>query len=150
MQENNEMSVVSLVRMLPETKQQIETFSNMVVNSIINGEVNPLEVDYQLKCFEMAIDNIRKNTTIKNLILDEVDKYKNQEYKDGGIISVSSKTTYDFSHNPAWVALDKQKKQLEILMKSIAEPVNNENTGESTPPANVKSISKFVKYNFKK
>jgi len=144
------MSVVSLVRALPETKQQIEMFSNMVVQSIVKGEVNALEVDYQLKAFEMAIEKIRKHFEVKDLLFDEIEKYKNQDFKDGCRVSVQQKTTYDYSHNPAWVSLDEQKKKLETLMKSITEPVSNELTGESTPPVKVKSVSKFAKYDFKK
>lgn len=150
MQENSEMSVVSLVRMLPETKQQIETFSKMVVDSIVKGEVNPLEVDFQLKCFEMAIDRIRKDFQVKELLITEAEKYKSQDFKDGSKVSVQSRTTYEYSHNPTWAKLNKEIKNIETLMKTISDPMADANSGEITEPAKVKSVSTFVKYDFKK
>lgn len=144
------MSVVSLVKALPETKQQIDTFSNMVINSIVKGDVNVLDVDFQLKCFEMAIDKIRKHFEIKDLLIEEVEKYKNQDYKEGSKVSVQTKTNYEYNHNPEWVKLDEAKKKLEVLMKSLPEDMANAETGEITPKAKIKSISKYVKYDFKK
>jgi hypothetical protein len=143
-------SAMAVLTLFPETTLQINSFADQVVNKIIAGEVDALQVDYFLKTFEIVSEKIRKHFEVKDILFDAIEKNNNQPFKGAESITVQSKTTYDYSHNPAWVALDEQKKQLEKLMKSIDEPIVIEGTGEEILPAKIKSISKFVKYNFAK
>lgn len=142
-------TVGSVISLLPATKEQINIFANKVVEQILAGEIEALRTDYILKCFEMVAEKIRKDFRVQDVLFDEVEKNGKQEFMGAKGVSVQSKTTYDYSQNPSWVALDTAKKELEKQMKAITETMVNTQTGEEMQPAKVKSISKYIKYDFK-
>jgi hypothetical protein len=133
---------------MPSVKEEIEVFSNNVINSIVNGDQSALEVDYLLKTMEMTIDKIRKHNDVKNALFKEIDKLGSNSYFGAKKISIQSRSTYDFSNCPAWVDLDTKKKELEKLMKVIDKPMADTETGEEIQPATKKESSSFVKYEF--
>ena len=91
-------TAISNLSILPQNKQERETFVQKVKTEILNGDYNPLDVDIYFKNLEETIKAIRKDEDIKNLILEECEKYNNKsfEYK-GNLITVTSRTTYDYS-----------------------------------------------------
>ena len=40
-----QMNFMSVLRLMPSVKEEIEVFSNNVINSIVNGDQSALEVD---------------------------------------------------------------------------------------------------------
>jgi len=150
----------SVLALMPSNKAEISSFVNKVIESITSGEVNPLKVDFQLKCIETTLDGIRKNDQVKAAVLREAEKYgaKSFDYSGAKCEISEAGVKYDFSVCNDIVLSDllKQDEELQAeikkrkdLLKAISPGfiMVNSNTGESWevfPPA--KSSQTILKY----
>ena len=146
-------AAISQFSNLPQTKAERAHFVELVVNEILNGERDPLEVEIYLKNIEETINEIRKNSEVKQLLINEAAKYnaKTFDFK-GSKITISQRSSYDYStcNSSEWSELDHQikelkekqktiEKQLSVMTKSIVDA----ETGELiNPPA--KSTTEFL------
>lgn len=138
------MNALNVITLMPSTKQQQVDFSTQVINSVINGEFNALELDIHLKSIEDTIKLIRINNQVKGSVMDECDKYptKNIELLGAKITRVS-KATYDFSEDSEYNELNEELtaakgniKQRETFLKALTKEVADPITGELIyPPA---------------
>ena len=146
-------TTISQFSNLPQTKQEREMFVQLVVNEILSGSRDPLEVEIYLKNIEETINEIRKNSEVKQLLIREASKYNSKTFDfNGSKITISQRSTYDYStcNSSEWSELDcqikelkeKQKvieKQLSVMTKSIVDA----ETGELINPP-VKSTTEFL------
>lgn len=153
-------TAMSTVRLLPETKNQIETFANQLEKGLNEGQIVPSELLRFQKAMEKVFEKI-KPTLISNTI-DEISQYeKNAVLKGAEFSIVEAGTKYDFSdcndleYKALEFSLEKTKealKQREMFLKSIKEPLQliDEDSGEVYviyPPK--KSSTTTVKVTFK-
>ena len=87
----------SLLNLLASTSVQVDVFSDGVITSVKNGEVNPLHVLIQLKAMELASERIKKE--IRENSLTEAEKYPGTDFEFLGnkIIKGDVKTDYDYT-----------------------------------------------------
>ena len=87
----------SLLNLLASTSVQIDVFSDGVITSVKNGEVNPLHVLIQLKAMELASERIKKE--IRENSLTEAEKYPGTDFEFLGnkIVKGDVKTDYDYT-----------------------------------------------------
>lgn len=93
------MNELSHLKDLPETKAQVELFSNNLINSIQWGEIDPLELDGKLKALEEMIKKVRSSEEMSENILSEAEKYGQKTF-DAGKFKHQIKeigVKYDFS-----------------------------------------------------
>ncbi len=99
-----------LLTMMASTSTQIDIFSDGVIRSVQDGEINPLDVVVQLKAMELASDRIKSE--IHNNVLSESDKYpgKEFEWKGNKITKAEHGTKYNFTvtNDPEWIILSEQ------------------------------------------
>lgn len=113
------------------TSTSIDVFSDGVIESVKNGEVDPIKVLVQLRAFEKASERIIKE--IRENFLTAADKYPGNEFEFMGnkIQKGDTKTDYDYSEtgdtiferlesefNTAKERLDARK----ALLKALKEP----------------------------
>lgn len=132
----------------------IEDMITSVANSIINGELPPLEY-VKAKKLEKTIKTLTDNKKVKEMALNEAAKYPEKmgtfegiswEYKNGS-------GRYDYSCSPSWVARKEQIDKLAQLNKEEEEQMKmaykmslsgktmvDEETGEVIP------VPKFTAY----
>lgn len=132
----------------------IEDMITSVANSIINGELPPLEY-VKAKKLEKTIKTLTDNKKVKEMALNEAAKYPEKmgtfegiswEYKVGS-------GRYDYSCSPSWVARKEQIDKLAQLNKEEEEQMKmaykmslsgktmvDEDTGEVIP------VPKFTAY----
>lgn len=146
-------TAISQFSNLPQTKKEREMFVQLVVNEILSGSRDPLEVEIYLKNIEETINEIRKNSEVKQLLISEASKYNSKTFDfNGSKITISKRSTYDYStcNSSEWSELDSQikelkekqkviEKQLSIMTKSIVDA----ETGELINPP-VKSTTEFL------
>ena len=126
------MNELSHLRDLPETKAEVESFSNNLINSIQWGEVDPLELDGRLKALEEMIKKVRSSEEMTENILTEAEKYGQKTFDAGKykhqIKEVGVK--YDFSDCgdseyqdilDSLKFMQDKKKAREIFLKAIEE-----------------------------
>lgn len=110
----------SLLNLLASTSVQVDVFSDGVISSVKNGEVNPLHVLIQLKAMELASERIKKE--IRDNSLTEADKYPGTDFDFLGnkIVKGDVKTEYDFTvcGDTIWEEL---KTQLDTAKSKVDE-----------------------------
>jgi len=116
---------------------------------ICDGDIDPLMVDIILKSWENIITGVRKNSQVKDLILDEANKYEGKVFdRFGAKITLSSKTTWSYKKDVMWQELKKLVKERELLLKALKKDMVDPKTGEmATKPTF--QITEFLKIEFK-
>lgn len=140
----NEISKPSeLLSIMANTSTEIDVFSDGIIKSVDEGEMNPLHVLIQLRAMEKASDRILK--AIKENMLNEADKYPGTSFEFMGnkIEKAELGTKYDYSkcNHPKWneltAEINELKKELletESFLKAIKSPLEifNSETGETS------------------
>lgn len=134
-------SAMGALRLMPAKSNEINMFSNQLIQSVKNGETNPLELLVILRALEAVSKLVREK--IEGNILTEADKYRERIIEAYGAkiekAEVSTTYNYAYSKDAEWEQLDaeitglleKQKKRQEFL-RSLTEPITvvNRETGE--------------------
>lgn len=134
-------TAIGVTRMLPTTQTQIDVFSDGVIQSVKEGEANPLEVLVMCKAFEKANERILKE--IRDNFIIEANKYpeKSFEFNGAKLTKAEVGTKYDYTHCNDSVYNDRKKivdeatkqlKEREEFLKSLKEPITvvDEGSGE--------------------
>ena len=127
------------------TLDKVSETALMFKEQIIHGEVDPIQADYFLKCIEELAKEIRKDVQVKEIILDEADKWEGQSY--GGRFPKVQERRTAIIKDAILDELKEKVKNREKLLKSITEDshVIDEVTGEELQPLEYK-ISRFIKW----
>lgn len=142
------MTPMSVIRLMPATDSQQKEFSLQLLQMVMSGEVNPLEMEVYLKSIEDVVKNVRKDAGFKDAVIDETDKHPGKEFRFGNAVIVkSSRTTYSYKNDSAWVEMDKAKKKREQFLKGLDKSYADPETGELIDPPEVKT-SDFLKIRY--
>src|SRR5690606_10263102 len=121
-----------LMRLMPSTASQIQSFANGIVQSVRNGDEDPLDVLLQVRAMEKALKIILDN--VKPYAEKEADKYPGQtfDFKGNEIAKTDVKTEYDYSvsgdpiYQQRLYEFEKAQKELkerEAFLKAVKEPM---------------------------
>jgi len=146
------METLSVIRLMPESKEQVELFVNMAVNQILSGEVDAYEIAVYLKTMEDVVKGIRDNRDVKDMLIEEIgDKVEIGNAK----ISVVETSKYDYSEDSKWKELEntiklatEKRKNREKLLQTLEKEVADPDSGEIIKPA-TKSVSKTIRVTLK-
>ena len=142
---------ITVLNQLPFSKQEQADFVQRVTEDILEGNINPIHVDLRLKALEEIIKKIRSNDKIKSLTIDEASKYEKEFTLYGVKITLTSRTTKDYSGcdtvlDDLYAQAEKLKEQIkgrEATVSAGVDPV----TGEVYKPPKT-STSNFLQYKF--
>lgn len=146
------METLSVIRLMPESKEQVKNFVELSVNQILSGEINAAEIAIYLKTMEDVVKGIRDNRDIKDMLIDEIgDKLE----IGNAAISVVETSRYDYSEDTKWNELSNEikllsdkKKSREKLLQTLEKEVADPDSGELIKPAE-KTTSKTVRVTLK-
>ena len=146
------MNALQELKNLPFSKMEQQDFVNQAIEEILSGDIDPLQADLRLKAMEEVITSIRKDLRVKNVVIEEAEKYGKTFVFHGIGITVSQKTTKDFAGidpvlDGLYRDLDTTKLQIkarEATVSAGSDPV----TGEVFSPAKT-STTQFLTYKFK-
>jgi hypothetical protein len=150
-------SALGTLKLMPSNLQQVAMFSKQLVQSVMDGQTNPLELLVLLRALEKTsetvIDCIREN------INSEASKFGEREIEMFGArlekSEVGTKYDYASSGDVIWEQRDSAvksaeslRKERETFLRALREPMTavNEDTGEVftiRPP--MKRSTSFVK-----
>lgn len=147
-QYEHELQLRSELFSIPKDKADLEYKSNMISELILDGNLNPIEVEINLKKFEDLASSVRKKT--RENLLSTLDKYPEKTISVfGADITRSSRSTYDYSTcndselQELQAQLDKLnekvKKRQEMLKHIDPLTAVNPETGEYLCPPSIKS-----------
>lgn len=138
------METNKLAIQFPQTKSEIKMFAQNMINSVVDGNVDPLKTKVQISALKKALETIEENDEFKQCVMNETDKYQKSELLNLFNAKIEIRETsvkHDFSqcghikYNRIIRALDKlnaMKKAIEDRLKATheAETIVNEKTGE--------------------
>ena len=147
------MTPISVLKLLPENKEQINSFAQSITEYVKSGEEDPIRIAARIKAAVNSLNLIQKS--IEEDVKVEAEKYSEKTIEfDGLVIEKGSKSTYkyDVCNDPYLTNATKVKKDRETFLKALKEPTTivDEDTGETFelfPPS--KTVSTFLKYSFK-
>ncbi len=126
------MNTLSTITLLPASKKELKDFSGQIINEVLEGNINPLELDARLKYIEELVKTIRTNKDVKECKFIEAKKYgKTFEYANCEI-RLSERKVYDFKQDSEVVRLEKELKARKELLKTVKDGIIiiDEATGE--------------------
>jgi hypothetical protein len=116
------MQTTSLIKLFPQTKDEMQNFASQVVNEVLEGGmIDPLELDIRLKTIEETIKLIRKNDSFKSATLEEAEKYDGKTFSYNGYeITKGGKSTYDYKSckDDELISLEAKVKSRKLVLKS--------------------------------
>lgn len=125
-------SPASLLRLMPSTSDEINRFSNRIIQAVKNGEENPLDILLQVrameKSFKIILDKIKDNYLVES----EKHPGTSFQYRGNDIQKGDVKTDYDYTvcGDPIWeqrkTILDMAESQLkerQDFLKALREPI---------------------------
>jgi len=77
----SQMSVMSVVNLMPSNKEQLAVFKKGIKDAIVDGDVDPLKALQQLKMIEKVLD-VLTDKDVEKTILAEAQKYHRQELSE--------------------------------------------------------------------
>jgi len=135
---------------LPLNKSGIEEISQQMVNSVNDGNEDPIHSILQLRAFKLLLDNIEKG--IKATVIEDVEKYGKEGHKNITIREAGVKYDYSNCNCSEWnennvkiKELQEANKKIEAMLKAL--PVSgmaNTDTGEIMYPPSKSSTTSIV------
>lgn len=125
-----EESAISIFRKLPETKGQITSYKNLIKQSVVDGEVDPLIFLKQVTALEQLVKQLKQDDIIKDVILEEAEKYGQKTFVHSDakftIREVGSRYNFERCDDSQWNDLNDEMQKLkekvsarENFLKSI-------------------------------
>ena len=123
-------SAISLLRKMPENKEEIKNYVRIVKESVLNGEVDPLQFAANVSALEQLFKALKSDPLIKDVILEEAEKHGSKSFehcnakfqiKEVGVkynFDVCNSSTLD-DINAGIKRLTAEKKKQETLLKAI-------------------------------
>lgn len=144
------MNSISVIKLMPETKAQQQTFANQLLQSVLNGEINPIDMDILLKSIEETIKIVRSNDKFKDYLIDEMYKYSEKTIDFATCeITKTSRVIFNYAEDSVYSELkDKLKAREDLLKLAFKQPVVDGETGEQVEPVTRKE-SEYLRYKFK-
>lgn len=146
-------TAISQFTYLPATKKEREVFVQMCVDEITSGTRNPLEFEIMLKNLEETISAIRKRPEVKEVVLEEAEKYPEKTIALMGTrITKASKTTFYYNEcgdsvynelSSQLAELKEKVKERETFLKTIKPgmEIPDVQTGEIIRPPQTATTS---------
>lgn len=130
--DNLPTTAMGVLDLFSTSQTGIDIFSDQVIQSVKQGETNPLKVRVWIKTMETIISRLKSETNHEQLM--EADKWgeRSFDYAGATITKAEHGTKYDFSKcgDPIWEQRDQilysaknQLKEREDFLKTIKEPM---------------------------
>jgi len=152
MHTNNELSATSILSLFETTKSERTSFVRSVINSLKDGNTDPLKVHLQVKNTEALIKELSEDKEYKEMVLTQATKHgKTFDLHNANFRIQEVGTKYDFAHcgdsviddlYSQMVSLKAKIKEREEFLKSLP-PIGLDILDSAT--GEVKTILKPIK-----
>lgn len=123
-------SAMSLMRQLPETKSEINHYSQIIKNNLLDGEVEFIPVFLQIKALSQLFKKLENDILLKDMLLEFAEKHngKTIELTNAKLTIKEAGVKWNFENcddfelasiNDAILELTAKKKSREIILKAI-------------------------------
>lgn len=112
-------SAIGTLRLMPAKANEVAIFSKQLIQSVKNGEVNPLELLVILRSLEAVSELVREE--IEENILTEADRFSEKVIERFGAriekCDVYTKYMYETCKDSEWESMDSELRSLQHKMK---------------------------------
>jgi hypothetical protein len=144
---------LKIISEIPANKAGIELFANALVDGLMSGDVDPLEIRAKIDAIERIIKAVKDNQQFRDVVLDAADLHPDKTFEVNGIkFTKAESTQYDYSNDPVWRDLKFKesnfaglRKEREAVLKALKEPTTI-NGDMCNPP--IKKSSTTVRVTF--
>lgn len=122
-------SALSLFKQLPENKSEVESYTRIIRNEVLAGNINPLAFIRTVTALEKLFANLKNDILIKDTVLQEAEKYGKNFDEGGANFNIREVgVTYDYKGcgDVDWEQMDsaikdmtEKKKARETFLKSL-------------------------------
>lgn len=128
-------------------------FADAVVNGVLDGEAEPLEIRTRIDAIEKIIKAVKAHPDFQAEVLDQAERWPEKSFEHNGVTFTKSESAkYDYSDDPTWATLKKaedacadHRKEREALLKALKEATEIDGV-LCHPP--VKRSTSYVKITF--
>jgi hypothetical protein len=121
---------LKIIGEIPANKAGIELFANAIVEGLMSGDVDPLEVRAKIDAIEKIIKAVKANQQFADVVLDAADLHPEKSFEVNGIkFTKAESARYDYTGDPIWRNLKhdeemfaKERKEREAVLKALKEP----------------------------
>lgn len=118
-QMNAGMPTIDIAHLQPsvETANQLAT---AIIETVLNGSINPLDLPVKKKCIEMALDAAMKNEKVQEVLFEEIRKHGKHADHFGAkleVMEAGTKYHYEVCEDIEWEKLDSQEKAIKERKK---------------------------------
>lgn len=154
------MSATSIVALFQTNKEQRKAFAEQVIESVVESQVQPLNIHLQIKAMEDIIDQIKSDPKYREALLNEAEKNgKKFSWQNSkiDIREVGTKYNFDNCNDPIYLemksestAINEKVKSRETFLKTVSPEgmtIVDESTGEAVtiyPPSKTSTTSVVV------
>ncbi len=134
-------TAVGVLDMFATSRAGIDIFSDQIIESVRNGETNPLKVRIWIKTLEEILDRVKKETAESQLA--EANKWTEKKFEYAGATieksPVHTAYEYESSGDTEWMYLNQQfesakksKSDREAFLRTLTRPetIIEKETGE--------------------
>ena len=107
-----DLTPTSILALLNTTKEQRSTFVAQVIQRMLDGYAEPIDVHLQVKCMEEICKAIKEDEQYKTMVLESAHRHKGHEFSNAKVEVRSLPKKYDYS-----VCNDPELKALETAVE---------------------------------
>lgn len=121
---------LSIISEIPSNKAGIELFANAIVDGLMTGDVDPLEIRAKIDAIEKIIKAVKDNEQFRDVVLDAADQYPEKSFEVNGIkFTKAESARYDYAEDREWrswkedeAECSQKRKAREDVLKALKEP----------------------------
>jgi len=121
---------LSIISEIPANKAGIELFANALVDGLMSGDVDPLEIRARIDAIEKIIKAVKDDERFRDVVLDAADMHPDKSFEVNGIkFTKAESARYDYGADAEWVELKRlesmasnDRKAREAVLKALKEP----------------------------
>lgn len=116
--------MIAKLNQFPATKQEVTDYFTEAKNSIMAGDMKPIQFAVQIKAFEELVKKLREDKDIRSLIVEDIEREGRQAEFNGSSLRVSETgVRYDYSvcNSSKWNDLNDQIKKLTDEKKALEQ-----------------------------
>jgi hypothetical protein len=124
---NRAMTIISDI---PSNKEGIKIFANAIVDAVMNGDSDPLEVRAKIDAIEKIIKAVKDDVAFRDAVLDRADLEPDKTFDFQGVkFTKAESARYDYSDDKVWSDYKNEedeiaayRKEREEMLKALKEP----------------------------
>lgn len=113
---------IKIMNEIPSNKAGIKLFAEALVQGVLDGNAEPLELRAKIDAVEKIIKAVKDDISFKDCVLDQADLYPEKSFDLNGVkFTKAESARYDYSDDPIWNELKAEENEAAAARKAREE-----------------------------